>query len=449
MELSARGRDDMDEWIKMLRAAASASSTSPAKGSIAPSSSFESGWGEEDSSITSSSASTAASSSGGSVALTFDAAGVGEVVRGPGHPIRGNTRCCRPLTGVSRLRFWTTQVVLDMKTVRISGEKTALFLAKVGHASRLSWTLARGYGEFAAFHASFANTDPAKHELLSKLLPAEKDVTADPAKQKLQIVMLQTYLQEALKLCKAAEHPAIAALLSPFQHQPAAAAAAAGKQHPSPPSFERHSGWLAVRRPLSVPPHPAVLRWCALSRRRFGLYAAAGEGSECIQELGLEGGVVFTEMQVDSDPLSFEILTPAGARLGLTASDAYSKEQWVACLRRDVRLVTTHAAIDSTALSSWLSITDPIPPFARFVWVGAPTPDHTMIHGGPLRRRLSLGGPEDVEGLLPAVAGEGGDEDSGDEDSSSENGQEPLSVEEDDRVPAGVSLHRTSDAHST
>lgn len=47
---------------------------------------------------------------------------------------------------------------------------------------------------------------------------------------------------------------------------------------------------------------------------------------------------------------------------------------------------------------------DPEPPFERFFWVGATTPDHTAIASEPRRRRSLAGLPEEVDDLLAQLS---------------------------------------------
>jgi hypothetical protein len=169
VELSARSRTDMDEWVTMLRQNAAATDGFAA----------EPAWGEVQ-------AERLVVQQPAGEALAFDAAGLASVQ------------------------------VVDMRTARVQGEQATLFLCEVSHRSGMRWRLARKYADFLALHAAFANTDPKKHTLLGKFLPPEPKGRADEAERRYQMVMLQAYMKEALQLCSTSEHGAISALLSPF-----------------------------------------------------------------------------------------------------------------------------------------------------------------------------------------------------------------------------------------
>eukprot|EP01052_Picozoa_sp_SAG31_P034180 SAG31_NODE_3956_length_3720_cov_1.296879_3_plen_343_part_00 len=241
--------------------------------------------------------------------------------------------------------------------------------------------------------------------------------------------MLQTYLQEALKLCNATDHPAIAALLCPFPATASTGNSQSGSQTLRWPLFEQHSGWMICRRPLKVPvstQRAGNRRWCVLTKKKFSAHVSndtslAGCGpstSSCAIEMALEGIICFSAANGGSDDesnsRSLELVATGGGRLILTAPDSYAHAQWIECFRARGAWILDGAASQCASLlsnpstpahvSAAVSVQDPQPPFGRFFWVGATTPDHTAIASEPRRRRSLAGLPEEVDDLLAQLS---------------------------------------------
>ena len=140
--------------------------------------------------------------------------------------------------------------VITSRQRRIGGVKTSEYYICITHScGSISWHISRKLQDILDLHEAISNTDPTKHEYLDKFiqLPREKRTkTLSSTELEQHCKLVQVYAEEALKQAGSVEYLALRSFFCPTDK-----------------GFDQHRGRLTIQRRAhtSLPAQPC---WCEL-----------------------------------------------------------------------------------------------------------------------------------------------------------------------------------------
>ena len=206
IELSTRQKDELEDWVRMLRSNIEGTTVS-----VVPTA--RPSWGVQSTAVE---RHNRATSSG-----WFDVRGIKPQIN-----------------------------VITSRQRKIDREKTSEYYICIEHScASLSWHISRKLQDILDLHEAISNTDPTKHEYLDKFiqLPREKGtktLTSTELEQHCKLV--QVYAEEALKQAGSVEYSALRSFFCPTDK-----------------GFDEHRGLLTIQRRAHTS-LPAQSCWCEL-----------------------------------------------------------------------------------------------------------------------------------------------------------------------------------------
>lgn len=261
--------------------------------------------------------------------------------------------------------------VVNSRQRRIDGAKnTDEYYIQVAHScASMSWHVSRTLQDILDLHEAMRNTDPTTHGYLDKflILPREKrSKTLNVVELEQHRKLIQVYIEEAMINAGTVEHSALGALLCPTEK-----------------GFDQHRGCLTIQRKAHSPFDPQTC-WCEVSTAdhtfAWSLHSQEDDGKDSSIRVSLVGAIMVTQGKLlKNKPAAFELILPErGIRIvvSIDTDDAYATTQWIECLRTEVLHVISDSE-GSSLLTGDSMFAVEITPGISIPWLGAQTPDHT------------------------------------------------------------------------
>lgn len=243
IELSTRQKDDLEDWVRMLRSNIEGTTMSMAP-TARPS------WGVQSTAVEVEQHDRASSSSG-----WFDVQGIDPKVS-----------------------------VITSRQRTIDGQKTTeYYICITRSCASLSWHISRKLQDILDLHEAISNTDPTKHEYLDKFiqLPREKQTKLlTPTELKQHCKLVQVYAEEALKQAGPVEYSALRLFFCPTDK-----------------GFDQHRGRLTIQRQARTP-LPAQCCWCELRGSDHTFSWSLDEHSKDGIEVSLKDSILITQVRL-------------------------------------------------------------------------------------------------------------------------------------------------------
>lgn len=238
VELSTRQKDELEDWVRMLRSNIEGTTVS-----VVPTA--RPSWGVQS---TAAERHIRAASSG-----WFDVQGIKPQIR-----------------------------VITSRQIKIDREKTSEYYICIEHScASMSWHISRKLQDILDLHEAISNTDPTKHEYLDKFiqLPREKRMkmlTSTELEQHCKLV--QVYAEEALKQAGSVEYSALRSFFCPTDK-----------------GFDEHRGCLTIQRRAHTP-LPAQSCWCELRTSDHTFSWCVDEHTNDGIRASLRGSILITQV---------------------------------------------------------------------------------------------------------------------------------------------------------